>query len=143
MAALAAALVLVAFVIAYRFYARFLGTHVYEDQEDIVTPAHELEDGVDFVPTQRAVLFGHHFTSIAGAAPIIGPCVAAYWGWGPALAWVVLGGIVRVIFYKEYEWLPKAGTAQVPALMVKHVVMVGLTVWGLIGVIALQRKYPE
>ena len=62
--------------------------------------------------------------------------------WG-SLAWVVLGGIVRVIFYKEYEWLPKAGTAQVPALMVKHVVMVGLTVWGLIGVIALQRKYPE
>ncbi|UCH29904.1 MAG: carbon starvation protein A [Myxococcales bacterium] len=93
MAALAAALVLVAFVIAYRFYARFLGTHVYEDQEDIVTPAHELEDGVDFVPTQRAELFGHHFTSIAGAAPIIGPCVAAFWGWGPALAWVVLGTI--------------------------------------------------
>jgi hypothetical protein len=62
--------------------------------------------------------------------------------WG-SLAWVVLGGIVRVIFYKEYEWLPKAGTAQIPVLMVKHVVMIGLTVWGLIGVIALQRKCPE
>jgi len=62
--------------------------------------------------------------------------------WG-SLAWVMLGGIVRVIFYREYEWLPKAGTAQIPALMVKHVVMVALTLWGLIGVIKLQRKYPE
>jgi carbon starvation protein len=93
MAAVAAVFVLVAFAIAYRLYARFLGTRVYDDQEDVVTPAHALQDDVDFVPTQRAVLFGHHFTSIAGAAPIIGPCVAAYWGWGPALAWVVLGTI--------------------------------------------------
>jgi carbon starvation protein len=93
MAALVAALILGAFLVAYRFYARFLGERIYQDQEDLITPAHELEDGVDFVPTQRAVLFGHHFTSIAGAAPIIGPCVAAYWGWGPALLWVVLGTI--------------------------------------------------
>ena len=62
--------------------------------------------------------------------------------WG-SLAWVILGGVVRVIFYKEYEWLPRAGTAQVPVLIVKHVVMIGLTVWGLIGVITLQRKYPD
>ncbi|MEM9074803.1 MAG: carbon starvation protein A, partial [Myxococcota bacterium] len=55
------------------------------------TPAHTKRDGRDYVPTSRHVLFGHHFTSIAGAAPIIGPCVAAYWGWAPALAWVVLG----------------------------------------------------
>ena len=56
-----------------------------------------------------------------------------------SLAWVLLGGVVRVIFYKEYEWLPKAGTAQVPALMVKHIVLVGLTVWGLIGVVRLNK----
>jgi carbon starvation protein len=93
MAAAAAVLVFVAFLVAYRVYARFLGTRIYEDQEDIVTPAHAMTDGIDYVPAQRAVLFGHHFTSIAGAAPIIGPCVAAYWGWGPALAWVVLGTI--------------------------------------------------
>ncbi len=93
MAAVAAVLILGAFVLAYRFYARFLGERIYRDQEHFETPAHELEDGVDYVPTQRSVLFGHHFTSIAGAAPIIGPCVAAYWGWGPALAWVVLGTI--------------------------------------------------
>jgi len=93
MAALAGAIVLGSFLLAYRFYGRFLGERIYQDREDFVTPAHALEDGNDFVPTQRAVLFGHHFTSIAGAAPIIGPCVAAYWGWGPALAWVVLGTI--------------------------------------------------
>jgi carbon starvation protein len=93
MAAVAAVFVLVAFAFGYRIYARFLGERVYHDRDEFVTPAHELNDGIDFVPTQRAVLFGHHFTSIAGAAPIIGPCVAAYWGWGPALAWVVLGTI--------------------------------------------------
>ena len=58
--------------------------------------------------------------------------------WG-ALAWVLLGGVVRVIFYREYEWLPRAGTAQIPALAVKHVVLVTLTVWGLEGVLRLQR----
>ncbi|MGB5810924.1 MAG: carbon starvation protein A [Polyangiales bacterium] len=93
MAAVAAAIVLVAFWFAYRLYARFLGDRIYEDREDIETPAHTMRDGVDYVPAQRAVLFGHHFTSIAGAAPIIGPCVAAYWGWGPALVWVVVGTI--------------------------------------------------
>lgn len=58
--------------------------------------------------------------------------------WG-ALAWVLIGGAVRAWFYKEYEWLPKAGTAQVPALVVKHVFLVVLTVWGLVGVVRLGR----
>jgi len=93
MAALVAALSLVAFVLGYRYYARFIGSRIYQDDEEIVTPAHELGDGRDFVPTGKHILFGHHFTSIAGAAPIIGPCVAAFWGWLPALLWVVLGTI--------------------------------------------------
>ncbi len=93
MAALVAVCVLVCFFLGYRFYARFIGERIYQDQEDIRTPAHEFEDGRDFVPTHKHVLFGHHFTSIAGAAPIIGPCVAAYWGVLPALVWVVLGTI--------------------------------------------------
>ena len=59
--------------------------------------------------------------------------------WG-SLAWVILGGVVRAIYYKEYEWLPKAGTAQVPALMAKHVLMFALTIWGLIGVLRLRRR---
>ncbi|MCA9529000.1 MAG: carbon starvation protein A [Myxococcales bacterium] len=93
MAAVVAIFVLACFALGYRFYARFIGERIYRDDEDIETPAHALEDGQDFVPTQKHILFGHHFTSIAGAAPIIGPCVAAYWGWLPALVWVVLGTI--------------------------------------------------
>lgn len=57
-----------------------------------------------------------------------------------SLAWVVLGGAVRAWFYQEYEWLPKAGTAQIPVLMVKHVFLVALTVWGLVGVVRLRRR---
>ncbi len=57
------------------------------------TPAHELRDGVDYVPARRSVLLGHHFASIAGAAPIIGPVTAIAYGWGPVFLWVVLGGI--------------------------------------------------
>jgi len=62
--------------------------------------------------------------------------------WG-SLIWVLLGGVVRVIFYYEYEWLPKAGTAQIPALMAKHVVMVSLTIWGMIGVLRLKRRISD
>lgn len=91
MAAIATAIVLLCFALGYRFYARWIGRRIFGDDEEIETPAHALEDGRDFVPTSAHVLFGHHFTSIAGAAPIIGPCVAAYWGWLPALVWVVLG----------------------------------------------------
>jgi carbon starvation protein len=93
MAAVVTVIVLLAFALGFRFYARFIGRRIFHDEEEIVTPAHEFEDGRDFVPTTKHVLFGHHFTSIAGAAPIIGPCVAAYWGWLPALLWVVVGTI--------------------------------------------------
>jgi hypothetical protein len=59
--------------------------------------------------------------------------------WG-SLAWVLIGGAIRAYFYKEYEWLPKAGTAQIPALAVKHILLFGLTVWGLVGVVKLRRR---
>lgn len=82
------------FFIGYRFYARFIGRRIYAIEDtSLVTPAHEFEDGLDYVPTRKHILFGHHFTSVAGAAPIIGPCVAAFWGWLPALLWVVLGTV--------------------------------------------------
>ena len=93
MAAIAAVVVLLCFALGYRYYARFVGERVFDDLTEITTPAHELRDELDYVPTSRPILFGHHFTSVAGAAPIIGPCVAAYWGWAPALLWVVLGTI--------------------------------------------------
>jgi len=93
MAAVVALAVLSLFALGYRFYGRFVGQRVFEANEDIVTPAHARRDDRDFVPTPRGILFGHHFTSIAGAAPIIGPCIAAYWGWVPALLWVVIGTV--------------------------------------------------
>ena len=85
--------VAVAFVLGYRFYSPYLAKKVYALEESFITPAHEFRDGIDFVPTNKHVLFGHHFTSVAGAAPIVGPAIAVVWGWGPALAWVVLGTI--------------------------------------------------
>lgn len=88
---------LVSFVCAYRFYGRYLSTKLFSldelDQSNLETPANELYDGVDYVPTNKEVLLGHHFSSIAGAAPIVGPAVAAIWGWLPALCWIIIGVI--------------------------------------------------
>ena len=89
MAALATAVVLALFVLGYRFYARFLARHVFEtESDDTPTPASTMTDGVDYVPTSRHVLLGHHFTSVAGAAPIVGPAAACIYGWLPAILWI-------------------------------------------------------
>ena len=77
----------------YLLYSKFLGRRVYQLSESYQTPAHTMEDGVDYVPTNKYVLWGHHFTSVAGAAPIIGPAVAVIWGWLPAFLWVTLGTV--------------------------------------------------
>jgi len=74
-------------------YAKFIANKIYQLDPDFVTPAHEFNDGVDFVPTNKYVLWGHHFTSVAGAAPIVGPAIAVYWGWVPAVLWVTIGTI--------------------------------------------------
>ena len=74
-------------------YSKFIATKIYQLDPDFVTPAHEFEDGVDFVPTNKYVLWGHHFTSVAGAAPIVGPAIAVYWGWVPAVLWVTIGTV--------------------------------------------------
>lgn len=81
---------LVVFAFGYLVYSKHL-TRVFEVRGDEPVPAHEKEDGVDFVPTNKHVLFGHHYASIAGAAPIIGPAVAVVYGWLPALLWIVVG----------------------------------------------------
>ena len=75
------------------FYSKFIAKRIYQLDDNFLTPAHEFRDGVDYVPTNRYVLWGHHFTSVAGAAPIVGPAIAVIWGWGPAFLWVVLGTI--------------------------------------------------
>jgi len=80
--------------LGYRFYASYISIKIYSLQDfSGEVPSKEFEDGIDFVPTKKAILFGHHFTSIAGAAPIIGPCIAAFWGWLPAMLWIVFGAI--------------------------------------------------
>jgi carbon starvation protein len=81
------------YYLGWRYYSVYLAEKVYVLDDAVVTPAHTMEDGVDYVPTNKHVLFGHHFTSVAGAAPIVGPAIAVFWGWVPALVWVVLGTI--------------------------------------------------
>jgi len=79
--------------LGYLFYSKFIAEKIYRLDPDFRTPAHEFRDGVDYVPTNRFVLWGHHFTSVAGAAPIVGPAIAVIWGWGPAFVWVIFGTI--------------------------------------------------
>ena len=81
------------FYLGYRYYSKFIAEKIYRLDPTYVTPAHQFKDGVDYVPTNKFVLWGHHFTSVAGAAPIVGPAIAVYWGWLPAFLWVVLGTI--------------------------------------------------
>ncbi len=80
------------FYLVYRFYGRHLDRKVIKPDDSRETPANSLYDGVDYVPAHPAVLFGHHFSSIAGAGPIVGPILAySLFGWVPALLWILLG----------------------------------------------------
>ena len=82
------------FYLGYKFYSKFIAKKIFNIYDpSFVAPSKEMQDGVDYLPTKKYILFGHHFTSIAGAAPIIGPCVAAYWGWLPALIWILFGTV--------------------------------------------------
>ncbi len=83
----------VLFYLAYHFYGRFV-ERVFGVEPAHPTPAHTLRDGVDYVPTHPAILFGHHFASIAGAGPIVGPVLAAQFGWAAVALWIVLGCIL-------------------------------------------------
>lgn len=84
---------LVAYLIAYHTYGRWLSRKIFRLDPSNTAPAVECEDGDDFVPTAKGVVFGHHFTSIAGTGPIVGPALAVIWGWLPALLWVLFGSI--------------------------------------------------
>ncbi len=77
---------------AYRFYGSFIARKLGVDNSNI-TPAHSQKDGIDYVPSNRFVVLGHHFASIAGAGPIVGPVIAVSFGWMPALTWIIVGGI--------------------------------------------------
>ena len=89
-----AVLAMIAYLIAYHTYGRWLARKIFRLDPQASVPSVELNDDRDFVPTDRSVLFGHHFTSIAGTGPIVGPAIAVMWGWLPALIWVLFGSIL-------------------------------------------------
>lgn len=84
---------LVLYIIAYNTYGKWLGEKIFKLDKDVRVPSVELEDGQDYVPTKKGIVFGHHFTSIAGTGPIVGPALAVMWGWVPAFLWVLIGSI--------------------------------------------------
>ncbi|MFW5722512.1 MAG: carbon starvation protein A [Desulfohalobiaceae bacterium] len=82
------------YIVMYRLYGRFIGRKIFALTNKNISPSVEFEDGMDFVPTKKEVIFGHHFTSIAGTGPIVGPAIAVIWGWVPAMLWIFIGSIV-------------------------------------------------
>lgn len=86
--------VFVGYLIMYKLYGKFIGNKIFKLNDNNLVPSVEFEDGVDFVPTKKEVIFGHHFASIAGTGPIVGPAIAVIWGWLPALLWVFVGAII-------------------------------------------------
>ncbi|MBI5267535.1 MAG: carbon starvation protein A, partial [candidate division Zixibacteria bacterium] len=85
---------LLLFALGYRFYAKFIITKALVFNKDLPTPAHTLRDGKDYHPTNRWVLFGHHFAAMAGAGPLVGPVLAAQFGYLPGYLWILIGAVL-------------------------------------------------
>jgi carbon starvation protein len=82
------------YMVAYRFYSRFIANKVLGLDSSRLTPAHTHTDGLDYVPTNKFVLFGHHFAAIAGAGPLVGPVLAAQLGYLPGILWIIVGAVL-------------------------------------------------
>lgn len=136
------------FYLAYRYYSAFICAKVLMLDDRNITPSHTHEDGNDYVPTNKWVLFGHHFAAIAGAGPLVGPVLAAQYGWGPGALWIILGSVfagavhdliilfasmrhegqsLAVIARKEVSPLTGAATA-ISILFIIIVAMAGLAI---------------
>jgi carbon starvation protein len=135
------------FALGYRFYSRFLSEKVFALADDEPVPARELEDGVDFVPTRKDVLWGHHYTSIAGAAPIVGPAIAVIWGWLPALVWVAVGtvfmgavhdfsALVISLRHKGHSIGEITGTVISPRARSLFLIIISFLIWIVLAVFA-------
>jgi carbon starvation protein len=85
---------MIGYLVAYHTYGRWLARKIFQLNPSAAVPSVELNDDRDYVPTNKSILFGHHFTSIAGTGPIVGPAIAVMWGWLPALIWVLLGSVL-------------------------------------------------
>ena len=81
------------YLVAYHTYGRFLARKIFRLDDSVQPPSVRLADGVDYVPTKRGIIFGHHYTSIAGTGPIVGPAIGIIWGWVPAIIWILVGSI--------------------------------------------------
>jgi len=82
------------FAVGYRFYSKFIAARVFALDARRTTPAVRLEDGRDFVPTNRWIVFGHHFAAIAGPGPLVGPTLAAQFGFLPGALWIIIGVVL-------------------------------------------------
>jgi carbon starvation protein len=82
------------YIVMYQLYGKYIGSKIFALSSAAKAPSVELEDGRDYVPTKKEIIFGHHFTSIAGTGPIVGPAIAIIWGWLPAMLWIFVGSIV-------------------------------------------------
>src|SRR5919199_2821012 len=82
------------YLVAYRFYSRFIATRVFALDAERATPAERLDNGRDFVPTHRWIVFGHHFAAIAGPGPLVGPTLAAQFGFLPGALWIIVGVVL-------------------------------------------------
>ena len=85
---------IVLMILGYRFYSKYLATKIFQLNDERPTPAVVLEDGMDYVPTPKPIVFNHHFASIAGLSPILGPSLAVIWGWLPTVVWLIVGSIL-------------------------------------------------
>ena len=83
----------VGYLVAYHTYGRFLAKKIFKLDKNAPVPSVELRDGIDYVPARKGIIFGHHYTSIAGTGPIVGPAIGIIWGWLPAILWVFFGCI--------------------------------------------------
>ncbi len=149
------------YFVGYRFWSKFLAEKVFKVSENEVTPAHTpgLRDDVDCLPVDKHILWGHHYTSIAGAAPIIGPAVAIYWGWLPAIIWVVFGSIFMGSVHDFGSLLVSArhggksmasiaGSVIHPRARILFQVLIYFLIWIVLAVFSfaigvLFTKYPE
>src|ERR1700743_2294355 len=82
------------YLIGFRFYARLIEMKIVRPRDDHATPAKVFDDGTDYVPTDRRVVFGHHFAAIAGAGPLVGPVLATQMGYLPCSIWIVIGAVL-------------------------------------------------
>ncbi|MBN1225593.1 MAG: carbon starvation protein A [Deltaproteobacteria bacterium] len=87
-------LTFVGFIIMYQLYGKYIGKKIFALSGEAKVPSVEMEDGTDYVPTRKEIIFGHHFTSIAGTGPIVGPAIAIIWGWVPAMLWIFIGSVI-------------------------------------------------